>query len=93
LLSDWGQVSADQVVASAIIDRLIHNAVVVNIRGRSYPMRAHQDEPASTPGLPAAAAAKEVIEHGRPAPGPVAVVLPAQLRDCSDFVIVSVQNS
>jgi DNA replication protein DnaC len=41
--SDWGQVFADQVVASAIVDRLIHNAVVVNIRGRSYRMRAHQD--------------------------------------------------
>ena len=45
--SDWGQVFADQVVASAIVDRLIHNAVVVNIRGRSYRMRAHQD-PAPT---------------------------------------------
>jgi hypothetical protein len=33
------------VVASAIVDRLIHNAVVVNIRGRSYRMRAHQDAP------------------------------------------------
>ena len=43
--SDWGQVFADQVVASAIVDRLIHNAVVVNIRGRSYRMRAHQDAP------------------------------------------------
>ena len=41
--SDWGQVFADQFVASAIVDRLIHNAVVVNIRGRSYRMRAHQD--------------------------------------------------
>ena len=52
--SDWGQVFADQVVASAIVDRLIHNAVVVNIRGRSYRMRALQDAPstpaAATPG-------------------------------------------
>lgn len=51
--SDWGQVFADQVVASAIVDRLIHNAVVVNIRGRSYRMRAHQDAPptfAAAPG-------------------------------------------
>ena len=50
--SDWGQVFADQVVASAIVDRLIHNAVVVNIRGRSYRMRAHQEAP---PSLAAAA--------------------------------------
>jgi DNA replication protein DnaC len=41
--SDWGQVFADQVVAGAIVDRLIHNAVVLNIRGRSYRMRAYQD--------------------------------------------------
>jgi DNA replication protein DnaC len=47
--SDWGQVFADQVVASAIVDRLIHNAVVVNIRGRSYRMRGHQDPPSLTP--------------------------------------------
>ncbi len=43
--SDWGQVFADQVVATAIVDRLIDNAIVVNIRGRSYRMRAHQDAP------------------------------------------------
>ena len=41
--SDWGQVFADQVVATAIVDRLIDNAIVINIRGRSYRMRAHQD--------------------------------------------------
>jgi len=41
--SDWGQIFADQVVAAAIVDRLLHNAVVLNIRGRSYRMRAHQD--------------------------------------------------
>ena len=46
---DWGQVFADQVVASAIVDRLIHNAVVLNIRGRSYRMRGHQDPPPMTP--------------------------------------------
>ncbi len=31
--SDWGQIFADQVVAAAIVDRLLHNAVVLNIRG------------------------------------------------------------
>jgi hypothetical protein len=34
--SDWGQLSADQVVATAIVDRDIDNAIVINIRGRSY---------------------------------------------------------
>jgi DNA replication protein DnaC len=43
--ADWGQVFADAVVATAIVDRLLHNASVLNIRGRSYRMRAHQDPP------------------------------------------------
>ncbi len=32
---------ADGVVAGAILDRLLHHATVVNIRGSSYRMRAH----------------------------------------------------
>lgn len=47
--SDWNQVFADQVVAGAIVDRLLHNATVLNIRGHSYRMRAHQ-EPATPKG-------------------------------------------
>jgi DNA replication protein DnaC len=41
---DWGQVFADPVVAAAIVDRLLHKATVLNIRGRSYRMRAYQGE-------------------------------------------------
>ncbi len=41
--SDWSQVFADPVVAGAIVDRLLHNATVLNIRGHSYRMRAHQE--------------------------------------------------
>ena len=41
--ADWGQVFSDAVVATAIVDRLLHNATVVNIRGRSYRMRAYDD--------------------------------------------------
>jgi len=40
--SDWGQVFADAVVAGAIVDRLLNNAAVLNIRGRSYRMRTYQ---------------------------------------------------
>ena len=38
---DWGQVFADGVIASAILDRLLHHATVLNIKGQSYRMRAH----------------------------------------------------
>jgi DNA replication protein DnaC len=37
-----GQVFADQVVAAAIMDRLLHHATVVNIKGKSYRMRQYQ---------------------------------------------------
>lgn len=39
--ADWGQVFADPVVAAAIVDRLLGNATVLNIRGRSYRMRSY----------------------------------------------------
>jgi DNA replication protein DnaC len=42
--SDWNQVFSDPVVAAAILDRLLHRATVLNIRGKSYRMRAYQEE-------------------------------------------------
>ena len=36
---DWNQVFADPVAASASVDRLLHSATVLNIRGASYRMR------------------------------------------------------
>ena len=55
---DWGQVFADPVVAAAIVDRLLHHAAVLNIRGRSYRLRAYQDDPApaAAPGRKGGAA-------------------------------------
>jgi DNA replication protein DnaC len=47
---DWGQVFADPVVAAAIVDRLLGHATVLNIRGRSYRMRAYQEPPAEKGG-------------------------------------------
>ena len=40
---EWGQVFADDsVMASAALDRLLHRATVVNIRGESYRMRGRR---------------------------------------------------
>ena len=50
--SDWGQVFADQVVAAAILDRLLHHATVVNIKGKSYRMRRHQAQLDKEKGAP-----------------------------------------
>ena len=40
---EWGTVLGDEVMAAALIDRLLHHCHIVNIRGNSYRMRAHQD--------------------------------------------------
>ena len=38
----WGEIFGDTVVAAAILDRLMHNAVVFNIKGPSWRLREHQ---------------------------------------------------
>ena len=40
---EWGGVLGDEIMAAALIDRLLHHCHIVNIRGNSYRMRAHQD--------------------------------------------------
>ena len=53
--SEWGEVFGDPVVATALLDRLLHHAVVVQIEGSSYRMRQHADllPPTSRPSLTA----------------------------------------
>ncbi len=38
---EWGTILGDEVMAAALIDRLMHHCHVVNIRGNSYRMREH----------------------------------------------------
>jgi DNA replication protein DnaC len=40
---EWGTILGDEVMAAALIDRLMHHCHVVNIRGNSYRMREHAD--------------------------------------------------
>jgi DNA replication protein DnaC len=35
----WGEVFGDDVVAAAMIDRLVHHAEVINLRGDSYRLK------------------------------------------------------
>jgi DNA replication protein DnaC len=39
--AEWGEVFGDPVVATALLDRLLHHAVVVHIEGASYRLREH----------------------------------------------------
>lgn len=38
-LTGWGQVFGDQVIATAILDRLLHHSTIVNIKGESYRLK------------------------------------------------------
>ena len=37
--SDWGELLSDSVIATALLDRLLHHAHVINIRGQSYRLK------------------------------------------------------
>ena len=41
--SSWSEIFEDAVVATAILDRLLHHASVLAIDGQSYHMRAHRE--------------------------------------------------
>jgi DNA replication protein DnaC len=38
---EWGEIFGDLVVATALLDRLLHHAVVIQIEGSSYRLREH----------------------------------------------------
>ncbi len=40
---EWGVIFGDDVMAAALIDRLVHHCHIVNIRGNSYRMRNHAE--------------------------------------------------
>lgn len=41
--SDWGQIFADETLAVAILDRLLHHATTINIRGESYRLKSRRE--------------------------------------------------
>jgi len=40
---EWGEVSGDDVMAAALLDRLVHHCHLVTIRGNTYRMRQHTE--------------------------------------------------
>jgi DNA replication protein DnaC len=52
-VGEWGSVFGDPVVATAILDRLLHHSHVVTIRGDSYRLReTRRSGLIKTPALP-----------------------------------------
>ena len=39
--AEWGEIFGDRVIAAALLDRLLHHAVVIQIDGNSYRLREH----------------------------------------------------
>ncbi len=54
--ADWGDIFADPVLASALLDRLLHQSVTLNIRGSSYRLK---DKLRASPSADPAAHPKE----------------------------------
>ena len=46
--SEWGEVLGDQVMACAVLDRILHHCVVINIRGDSYRLKDRRKNPLPT---------------------------------------------
>ena len=62
--AEWGEVFGDPVVATALLDRLLHHAVVVQIEGSSYRLRQHAEL------MPEHVRSKATINPPTPAPAP-----------------------
>ena len=43
--AEWGEIFGSPVVATALLDRLLHHAIVIQIDGSSYRLRRHADLP------------------------------------------------
>ncbi len=41
--AEWAEVFDDPVVVTALLDRLLHHEIVIQIEGASYRLRAHTD--------------------------------------------------
>lgn len=61
-LAGWGQVFGDQVLATAILDRLLHHSTIVNIKGESYRLKEKRKAGLLTRSEPYTAAAEDAIE-------------------------------
>ncbi len=64
---EWGEVFGDTVVAAALLDRLLHHAIVIEIAGNSYRLREHAKlVPDSLRLPPVSAQTKPKRRRGRP---------------------------
>jgi DNA replication protein DnaC len=70
---EWGEVLGDPVIATAILDRLLHHCHVLNIRGESYRLREKKQAGllgvSLVPGPPAGPSEEDATPSTRPGVG------------------------
>jgi DNA replication protein DnaC len=59
-LAGWGQVFGDQILATAILDRLLHHSTILNIKGESYRLKEKRKAGMLTRSEPYTEAAADV---------------------------------
>ena len=48
--SEWGEILGDSVMASAVLDRILHHCTVINIKGESYRLKDRKKNSLPTMG-------------------------------------------
>jgi len=69
-LEDWGKLLGDVPTATAILDRFLHHAELVQMNGRSYRLRGRTDASLEEPNGSKPAKAPPGSEEGRPSSKP-----------------------
>ena len=87
---DWGSIFGDPIIATAILDRLLHHSTTINIRGESYRLkdrrkaglfpRADQDSGRAAPFLPPDSLQNSPRRQGSAAPRKTSAPLTAPGR-------------
>jgi len=65
---EWGSIFGDPIIATAILDRLLHHSTSINIRGESYRLKERRKAgliPLPEPPQPDSAAAAPNLRNGR----------------------------
>jgi IstB-like ATP binding protein len=62
--AEWGEVLGDPVMASAVLDRLLHHSTVVHIKGESYRLRERRRLIGQRPGASLPVERKKGKEEG-----------------------------
>ncbi len=61
---DWGEVFNDHVLATAILDRLLHHATTLNVKGESYRLKEKRRAGVLGPARAGGEASKASAGHG-----------------------------